>query len=279
MDNSLAEVAFLASSANRVRALNMLANGAHDHYELKEQLGISRVTVKRILTDFEMRGWIVSEGQTYRTTPFGDIIASEFSALLDTMATMGKLSTALPWLPNDFDVDLRQLADAHITLPSKSDSIAPVRRSVELMDEAETVRGLGAGIAPEALRTNRNRVVDDDQSFEVVFSTDVLDIIAADSTMTGYLVEILDAGGQVYSHENLDYFLGEFDGKTVFMGLTDETGIPRAAIESEDKAMHEWFQSTFEMYRAEAELVSVETLAVGTEVGQDFDSVSPTTES
>lgn len=143
----------------------------------------------------------------------------------------------LPWLPNGFDVDLRQLADARITLPSKSDSIAPIRRSIELMDKADTVQGLGAGIVPEALRINRDHVLDDNQLFEVVFSTDVLDIITADSTMTGYLVEILDAGGRVYSHENLNCFLGEFDGETVLMGLTDETGVPRAAIESEDAAM------------------------------------------
>lgn len=63
------------------------------------------------------------------------------------------------------------------------------------------------------------------------------------------------------------------------MGLTDETGVPRAAIESEDEAMREWFQSTFEMYRAEADSVNVEALAVGTEVGQNVDSASPTTES
>lgn len=206
MDNSLAEVSFLASSANRVRTLDMLATGSYDRYELKEQLGISRVTVKRVLDDFETRGWVVSEDRTYRTTPLGDIIASEFGNLLDTMATIGKLSAVLPWLPDGFDVDLRQLADARITLPSKSDSIAPVRRSIELMDEADTVRGLGAGIAPEALRINRDRVVNHNQSFEVIFSTDVLNIITADSTMTGYLVEILDAGGRVYSHESLDFF-------------------------------------------------------------------------
>lgn len=261
MDDSLADVAFLASSPNRIRALDALADGPYDRDELQDALGISRVTAKRILDDFETRGWIVRDEHAYRTTPLGDVIATEFGDLLDTMATMRKLSTVHPWLPDDFDVDLRQLADARITLPTSSDSVAPVRRSAELMSKADAVRGLASGIAPEALRINRDCVVEDGQSFEVVFSTDVLDVIRADSTMARWLREILDAGGQVYSSESIDRLLAEFDNRTVAVGLTDETGVPRALVESESEVMCEWFRSIFEFYRDEAEPVNSEALS------------------
>lgn len=256
MDDPLADVAFLASSVNRVRALDTLADGPHDRDELQDALGISRVTVTRILDGFETRGWIAHEERAYRATPLGDVVAAEFGDFLDTVATMRRLSAVFPWFPDDFDVDLQRLADARITVPSPSDSVAPVRRAAELMGETDAVRGLASGIAPDALKANRDAVVERGQSFEIVFSTDVLDVIRADPTMAGWLRELLDAGGRVYGHENVECLAGEFDRETVMVGLSDETGVPHALVESDDEAMCAWFQATFESYRGEAESVS-----------------------
>jgi predicted transcriptional regulator len=219
------------------------------------------VTAKRILDDFETRGWAVRDGRTYRTTPIGDALASAFADLIETVSTTRRLSTVLPWLPDSFDVGIGELSDVRVTLPDPSDSVAPVRRSSELMRRAREVRGLAIGIAPDTLWANRDRVVGGDQSFEVVFSEGVLEVIRSDPGMTACLREILEAGGRVYAHGNVEYMLAEFDRETVALGLSDPTGAPRAVLESDDEVMLAWFREQFEAHRSEATPLDAESLA------------------
>lgn len=258
-EDALVDVSFLAASTNRGRALAALAEGPRERTDIEDALGVSRVTAKRILDDFEARGWVVREGRTYRITPLGDTLASAFEELLETVSTTRTLSTVLPWLPDSFDVDLRRLSEVRVTIPSPSDSVAPVRRSSELMRQAREVRGLATGIAPETLQVNRDRVVGGDQSFEVVFSEGVLEVVRSDSRMTRWLREILEAGGRAYVHEDVAYMLGEFDRETVVLGLNDPAGAPRAVLESDDEAMLEWFGRQFETHRSEARPLDAET--------------------
>jgi predicted transcriptional regulator len=252
-------VEFLARSENRVRVLELLADRPHDRRELAEAVGVSRVTAQRILDDFERYEWVSAEGQTYRVTEVGSIVSEAFGSLLETMESTQRLAAIAPWLPAEFDVDLRRLTDARITLPTHGDPIAPVRHLTALIDEAASVRGLGAGIAPDALRADRDRVVDGGQSFEIVFSEDVLAVIGSDARMSGWLREMLDAGATVYRHVDVGLLVGEFDREEVGLGVADESGIPRGFVESCDSEVLDWFDRTFERYRSEAEPVDRET--------------------
>ncbi|MFC6721617.1 hypothetical protein [Halobacteriaceae bacterium SHR40] len=258
MTSSLETVEFLARSENRVRALATLATRPCDRNELADVVGVSRVTAQRILDDFVQYGWATETDRTYRATDLGSIVSEAFETLLDTVDATQRLAAVTPWLPSEFDVDMRSLTDARITLPTHSDPLAPVRRSTELMGEAASVRGVGAGIAPDALRVNHDSVVDGGQSFEVVFSGDVLDVIAADPRMSGWMREMLTAGASVYRHEEIGLLLGEFDGEVVGFGVGDESGIPRGFVESKAEEVLKWFEETFEHHRLEAELVTAD---------------------
>jgi predicted transcriptional regulator len=251
-------VEFLARSENRVRALTTLADRPCDRTELAEAVGISRVTAQRILDELDRRGWAAADGRTCRATEVGVIVSESFASLVDTLEATERLAAVEPFLPDDFDVDLGLLIGARVTLPAPGDPLRPVRRSTELMREADAVRGLGTGIAPDALRANRDAVVDRGQSFEVVFSGGVLDVVAADARMAGWMWEMLDAGATVYRHDSVALLLGEFDGEVIGLGVADESGVPRGMIESEDAALGEWFETTFERYREEAEPVDTD---------------------
>lgn len=258
MASSPDTVEFLARSENRVRALKVLGDRSCDRDELAEAVGISRVTAQRILDALVGRGWVTDEGRTYRATQSGTIVSEEFESLLDTMEAMRRLSAVVPWLPPDFDVDLRRLTDARVFLPAPDDPMSPVRRSTDRMGEADSVRGLGTGIAPDALRVNRDSVVDDGQSLEVVFSDGVLEVIAADARMSEWVREMLDAGASLYRHEDIGLLAGEFDREVVGIGAGDGSGVPQGYIESRDDEVRNWFERTFERYRSDAEPVKRE---------------------
>jgi hypothetical protein len=76
--------------------------------------------------------------------------------------------------------------------------------------------------------------------------------------MAQWLSEMLAAGAVVYSHDAIEHLTGEFDGETVFLGVADDSGMPRGGIESRDAAVLEWFERTFARYREEAEMVDVD---------------------
>ncbi|WP_416838426.1 helix-turn-helix transcriptional regulator [Haloferax sp. DFSO52] len=250
---------FLARSENRVRALNALTERPYDRADLAETLGISRVTAQRTLDIFITYRWATVENRCYRATELGEVVFAEFESMLETLETTQRLAVVTPWLPREFDVDVRRLTTARITLPASGDPTAPLRRATELMGNATAIRGVGSGIASDVLRTNHRAVVEDGQSFEVVFSGGVLDVIAADKQMSRWLSELLEAGGTIYRHETPDLLLGEFDRDVIFMGVADESGTPQGAIESSDPAVREWFETTFERYRTEATPVDAES--------------------
>lgn len=126
---------------------------------------------------------------------------------------------------------------------------------------ARRIRGLGAGIAPDVLKVNRDAVVEDGQSFEVVFAAELLAVVGSDERLSGWLCEMLDAGATVYAHPDVDLLLGELDD-VVFLGVADELGVPRGSVESRAPAVREWFDATFTRYRAEAVVVDPELFSL-----------------
>lgn len=250
---SIEDVEFLARSANRVRALELLSADAHDRRDLVEKLGASIATINRILDGFVARGWITPDGETprcYRATTSGTLMSDAFSSLLEEAEQARSLATVQPLLPTeDFTFDPIHLADARITLPSSVDPIAPVHRVIEQMRAAVRVRLLPVGYVAESLRANRDAVVEDGQSLAVIFKREILESIASDPTGSGYVADLLEAGSEIhYFDGSMPYSAYEADGSYA-IGLVDEGGAAQALIETDDETVRAWFSALFEVRR------------------------------
>jgi predicted transcriptional regulator len=255
-ENAFAVLVFLAGSPNRIAVLHALAtDGAVDRRDLVDDLGLSRVTVSRILAALESRRWVTGEGTVYRTTPIGEVVLEECQSLLDTIESMERLSLILPWLPADFDVDLRRLGNARITLPTWSDSVAPVRRAAEVCRGLDDLRVCASGVAPDVIKGIRDAAVEDDADVEVVATTSALDVVRTDPTMRGWFAHITDVDGRVYEHPGHPYLIALCD-RTAIIGVNDGEGMPRGLVESTDEQAYEWVSSTFDRCRKEAEPVA-----------------------
>jgi predicted transcriptional regulator len=249
---AFADVEFLASSPNRIQALDLLSNTTLQRPELESQLGISRMTAKRILDAFETRGWVKQE-TGYRTTPLGDVVKAEFECLLDTVETVRKLATIFHWLPDDFDVDPRQLADASVTLNTWSDSVAPVRRAAELAKQTDFLRVAGSGISPDVIKAIRDAAV---AGSDVTFVTTDggFEVLSVSDELSRWMVEAMDAGADLHTHPGFPYLIAQCDD-FVIIGVNDESGAPRGLVESSNSEVREWVVSTIERCRSEGEVV------------------------
>lgn len=248
-------VAFLAGSPNRVAVLDALATtGPCSRPELVDAVGASRVTVGRILDDFLGRGWVVRTGQRYEHTPVGEVVRETFESALRTVESMNHLSAVQQWLPTDFDVDARRLTSARITVPTWSDSVAPVRRAADLCYGLERLRVCASGVAPDVIQGIRDAAVDGDAVVEVVFTDEALDVVRGDSTMRDWFAELLGAGGRLYEHPGHPYLIATCD-QTAVVGVNDGSGAPRGLLESSDLAVLEWVETTIDRCREEATTV------------------------
>jgi predicted transcriptional regulator len=248
-------VAFLAGSPNRVAVLDaLLALGPVARPDLVEAVGVSRVTVGRILDDFAARGWVAREGGTCRITLVGEVVCEAFGSLLWTVESMDRLSAVQPWLPADFDVDPRRLASARITVPTWSDSVAPIRRAAELCAGLDVLRVCASGVAPDVIRGIRDAAVEDGADVEVVMTATALDVVRADPTMRGWFADLVDSGGRVYEHPGHPYLVATCD-RVAIVGVNDESGAPRGLVESTDLAVFDWVTATVDRCRAAAEPV------------------------
>jgi predicted transcriptional regulator len=139
MSDPLEEVGFLARSANRIELLDHLAGGAYTRRELGDRLEASQPTIGRILNDLADRNWITYDGERYRATGTGELVAAGITDLRERMETEARLREVVPWLP-EIEVDLRAFADATVTVPSGARPNAPVRRLVSLLEGTDRVR-------------------------------------------------------------------------------------------------------------------------------------------
>lgn len=262
MDDALAEIEFLALSANRVEVLELLAGEPRTRGDLAERTGASQPTLGRILRDFADRHWIVRDGNAYAATATGRLVAEEFTDLRETIETERRLRAVMEWLPTDeMGFDLRRLADARITVPSRTRPGAPVQRVLDLLGRSDRVRIVSYAFNEASLDAVRERVVEGEATFEGVFSPDALDALASDSALRDRLRELLASdAAEVRIHDGPIPLAVTVTDDVVHLLLRDDEGLLRAAVDTDDEAVLSWARETHERYWRDAAPLDPETL-------------------
>lgn len=254
LDPPLDDIAFLARSANRVAALEALADAPRSRAELQEATGASQPTLGRILSQFEARGWIATDGSTHELTTLGELLAESFADLMASVETIQSLQGVASMLPADeLDFDLNRLVDASLTVPSQADATAHVRREEALADAADRIQFFCNSAHPHTVRVYRDRVVEGGQTLDAVIAGAAIDAARADPEMAALVADLLAAdGATIYRYEgSLPVMVGVLDGTTVIQPL-NEAGGAAALIETDDPVVREWAEGMIEQYRAEA---------------------------
>ena len=253
MPTALDDIAFLANSENRVTVLQMLVEAPQSHDDIRDRIGASRVTTARILRELEERDWITRAGQEYAMTPAGEWICEEFTRLMDEMEAERRLRKPLQWLPSDLlTFDIQCLRDAEIIVLNESDVTAIIRRILEFRRSADRIRGVTRTVAPEFIENDWKSTVHGDTRLEQVITPEVLDTVRNHLTSAQQLREMLDEPDvDVSVSENIPISVGIYDN-SVGIDLTDEQGIVKGGLVTEDETVHKWAVDLFETCRDEA---------------------------
>lgn len=261
MRRPLESIVFLARSENRVSVLTALAEQSLDRHDLEATTGASRVTIGRILTEFEERGWVVRSGSEYETTQVGYAIATAVENLQRTVTAADKLEPLAGTVPSDFlPEDIGLFYDATVITPNKSDPFVTARKSAELMAAASATKILARAVTTETVAAQLEAAIEHDQVSSVVLSTSAYDTITADDPLSEMLASLLAVDGvQVYRYDGeIPVSLGIYDAETIAFGGTDDSSFPGPVVVSTAEPAIEWATDVYERYRDAATPVTVD---------------------
>ena len=260
MNPSDDDIAFLANSENRVALLRSLSGGPHARDGLITKMGVSRVTLGRILGELDERSWITQKGQVCDITSLGAWVLEEYEAYSEMMAAERRIRKVFQWFPDEeYGFHISELADAEITAVSRANASAPLSQHVRLFEEGGHFWSFSFAITRLFLETCWRHVMNEDVTFEWVFTTQVFDVLKNDPELSRHSREMLDSGRVEYRHYEGDipYIVLGSEG-TVNLRLADEDGSPTALIGSDADAVRTWAESTFDRYWADATPVGVD---------------------
>lgn len=253
----LDDVALLARSQHRATVLRVLMAGPTTRRAIHEETSISQPTLGRILGTFEDRNWVRRADGDYQLTPWGDLIATAFDDLLETVESVHRLADVADLLPaEELDFDVRRLASARVTTPRPGDSFCHIRRAKALLRSAPSLRIVTEEILGDALEDQHTRIVDGDDPdycLEAVVTRDALEQAVSDETLVNWIRDLLES-----DHTSITCYDGAVPmtmaviDETALLVPADAQGIPGALIESEDAAVRSWVDEQFETYRRAA---------------------------
>ncbi|ESS11757.1 MAG: putative transcriptional regulator [uncultured archaeon A07HR60] len=255
MKASLEQIEFLARSKNRVELLRLLADDTHTRRSLAAATGASQATLGRILEDFTDRSWVAQEGSDYTATATGEMIADGVSDLMSILETEAKLRDVVVHLPTaELEFDLRCLADATITVPSRTRPSAPLQQVLDAMEAATTLQAFSHTLNEQSLATVRDCVVDGGQTFETVLSEGAVQALKTDDLLWTKLLTLSANPRADIKVLTQDIPLAVVVAdETVYLLVRDDEGLLRAALHTDDSAVQDWAATRFDHYHATAE--------------------------
>lgn len=262
MDSPFDLVSFVARAENRIEVLLRLASEPWTRSELQDETGIPRATLSRILADFWQRDLVAKEGHQYAITPLGSVIAADLRSLFESVDTMQRLQAIAAWLPLDeIEIDLNDILDAELTLPTQADPMAPMKHAAAVLREVERVQALCPAVVHEPLVTEWRGIVERGQQFEGVVTTEVLDVVSTDPEMADRVRDVAaaDNAALFVCEEAISYFVILADSM-VLLVATDEEGAIQGIIETDDEDVRSWAEVTIAAYRDQATPIVPELL-------------------
>lgn len=250
MNSPLETIEYLARSEHRIEVLEAICSAPRTREDIRDIADASRVTVGRIIADLEEREWIVRTGRQYEVTPLGAYLTAEFSRLLENIESFDRLPPIVEWLPREQPTfDLSHLSDATVITAEEGDLIAPIRRALELIAQADHLRTVANSASCEFTAAIRE-AVEAGQTHSLVITPETVDAIRNDADLRADIVAILGSGRTT---------LLQYDGEVSLpvLQIGDETvalcsGDHQTMIETDNEAVYDWADSYFASLRAQS---------------------------
>lgn len=247
------KAASLVRSKVRVELLRRLREGTATRYELRDALDCSRTTVDRNLDHLAEAGWVRRIEEGYAITTSGTFALETALEFVETVGVAARLEPILRWIPrSEFDVDLRHLSGAEMTLPGEATPHAALDRHTAAIEGCSRFRGILPVTSAQQFERQYDRTRSGEMATEFVVPPTVADVFLTDPRFADMTAELrdLDTFSVYVTDEGIPYYLGVVD-ETVQIGVGKD-GRPRGLLETDSETVREWAHRTIDEYRESA---------------------------
>jgi predicted transcriptional regulator len=216
---------------------------------------VSKTTLHRIVEFLREYDLVEERDRELALTPLGRVAADEVSGYVERMTTARRIE---PFLNNvaldapEYDLDVDLFRDATVTLPKPGQPQRPVRRVMDLVAEADELRGFGPVLLPIYVEVFHREIKDGMQT-ELLLDQNVFEGLR--SEYPEKLRESVETGSlEVLVHDGLPFGLVLSEEAIALLGYDDE-GVLRVLLEDDSADLLAWGEDVYEAYREQAEPV------------------------
>lgn len=245
-------LAFLVGSWNRFEVLSALVAGTRTRHELRQQTGVSRPTLSRILADLTDRGWVRRHNDEYEATATGAAIASRVEQVVADIETAESLDGPLEWFQTErLGFPLSRLADAEVLTPTPEDHTRPMRQLAAYIDETSEMYVVATGVTYQVVDAIGRAGVAGELSFHCVMTQEALAGVRSHPELAALFAEMIDLGyGEPYLYDGgadvVDFNL--MDERVLLCGISED-GLPMGIVGSTDETVMSWAAVEYERLR------------------------------
>lgn len=236
----------------RAELLAHLRDTPSDKRELVADLDVPRSTLDRALRELETADLVGYEDGVYRLTAMGRRLTAEFMQFRERLERAVELEPALRWTtPEQFDLDLRWLADAEVWTPDPNDPWTMINRYVSALEAADRICGAVPLVNLRAVETVHERAVVGGATVDIVLDSGVVDRLRTDENYVSLFRDLRSRDSvslSVFQEGPVPYLISLFDDSIVQIGVGKKYE-PRALVESDDENVVTWAQETLDAYR------------------------------
>lgn len=243
---------FVLEPVRRAGVFEELLVGPRTRSELGEQLDVSRATLHRIAQFLKDNDLARETDEGLELTTLGRVVATAVTDYVDRATEARRLSPLLNVVdPSSAAVefDLSLFEDATVTLPKPGQPGRPAQRVVDIVEDAEWVRGFGPVVIPIYVEVFHREILDG-MSTELIVAPDVVE--GLERAYAEKFAEAAETGRlDMWRHDDLPF--GLFITPTV-VGVAgyDDDDVLRVVVDGEGDRLKEWAEDVFETYRDDA---------------------------
>jgi predicted transcriptional regulator len=135
----------LSLVSNRRRFLSYIDKEQSHKRDIVDDMGVSRSTVDRALSDLSNEQLVVRTDQGYKITKKGKISLETIESSLATLVSIENGTKLLNYLPRDIDVPPSVFEESEVYPSEEPNPLMPVERSVNRLEACDRVIGLPYG--------------------------------------------------------------------------------------------------------------------------------------
>lgn len=234
--------------AERYDLLAALLDGSPTRRELAADLGVSKSTVYRALTELADAGVLTENGSRYRPTLYGWLVFQRYQRLLDTVGQYrpsGFLASAVA----DSPVDPALLVDADVEVPDRNAPDRLLETIRDVVTDATRLRGFSPVVRDDFVTMFADDT-DADLEAELVLERPAMQALRDDYAADDRLADASDTVSLRHTDTSLPFGLLAVDAPdpVVLVVVFGPTGAVQGVIRTRSEDAHAWATETYEEY-------------------------------